>query len=60
MNKTIWFVNHGVSSRHLFETKMFETLKSAKEFITELPIKRAYTLIRQDLTGNSKIDERVI
>ena len=60
MQEVIWFVNFGVTTRHLFECKLFYTLRDANNFVCELPTNKAFNIIRQDKTTNKKLAERIV
>ena len=38
MNKILWFVKYGPDSSHMWEAKLFDNLKDAREFANNLPL----------------------
>lgn len=60
MKATRWFVNYGVTSRHLWNCKMFYRLADAKEYAKTLPRTKAYNIIAWNDNEKRKLMERLI
>ena len=63
--RTFWIVNYGPDSRHLMNVNVFDTLKEAKEFSSELS--KAWELWRHNPESNfgtnwkrTKISENIL
>lgn len=59
MNKPLYFVNHGVTSRHLYSTKKFNLYRDAMNYLYNCTGNHAYNVIRWTETSDTKLHEYI-